>query len=161
MCLTAPSAASKSFSPWRVISVGDAALLLPAMARELPQEQASLWEMPKPPPDSRSGSWSAFLASSHRWYVSFIKGSMRPVLTGRRPERYHHLRPLPHALRKLLRLILQHGCGGIPSEARKGDLMNRLLPRWPAPHSMEPETPKPKGSQWFTSFLHDLLASHI
>ena len=84
-----------------------------------------------------------------------------PVLTGRRPERYRHLRPLPHALRKLLRLILQHGCGGIPSEARKGDLMNRLLPRWPAPHSMEPETPKPKGSQWFTSFLHDLLTCYI
>ena len=84
-----------------------------------------------------------------------------PVLTGRRPERYRHLRPLPHALRKLLRLILQHGCGGIPSEARKGNLMNRLPPRWLAPHSMEPKTPKPKGSQWFTSFLHDLLASHV
>ena len=26
---------------------------------------------------------------------------------------------------------------------------------------MEPETPKPKGSQWFTSFLHDLLASDV
>ena len=26
---------------------------------------------------------------------------------------------------------------------------------------MEPETPKPEGSQGFTSFLHDLLASHV
>ena len=39
--------------------------------------------------------------------------------------------------------------------------MNWLLPRWLAPHSMEPETPKPKGSQWFASFLHDLLACHV
>ena len=84
-----------------------------------------------------------------------------PVLLGRRPERYHYLRPLPHALRKLLWLVLQHGCGGIPLEVRKGDLTNRLLPRWPAPHSMEPETPKPKGSQWFASFLHDLLTCHV
>ena len=44
---TAPTAISKSFSPWRVVSVGDAALLLPAMARELPWEQASLWKMPQ------------------------------------------------------------------------------------------------------------------
>ena len=26
---------------------------------------------------------------------------------------------------------------------------------------MEPETPKPEGSQGFASFLHDLLASHV
>ena len=84
-----------------------------------------------------------------------------PVLIGRRPEAYRYIRPLLHALRKLLQLVLQHGCGGIPSEVRKGDLMSRLPPGWPAPHSMEPETPKPKGSQWFTSFLHDLLASHV
>ena len=84
-----------------------------------------------------------------------------PVLTGRRPERYRHLRPLLHALRKLLRLVLQHGCGGIPSEAREGNLTNRLHPRWPDPHGMEPEILKPKGSQWFSSFLHDLLAPHI
>ena len=84
-----------------------------------------------------------------------------PVLLGRRPEAYRHLRPLPHALGKLLWLILQHGCGGIPPEARKGDLMNRLPPRWLAPHSMEPETSKPEGSQGFASFFHDLLASHI
>ena len=58
--------------------------------------------------------------SEVRFYVS--------VLLGRRPEAYHHLRPLPHALGKLLRLILQHGCGGIPPEVRKGDLMNRLPP---------------------------------
>ena len=50
------------------------------------------------------------------------------VLLGRRPEAYQHLRPLPHALGKLLQLILQHGCVGIPSEARKGDLMKRLPP---------------------------------
>ena len=84
-----------------------------------------------------------------------------PVTTGRRPEKYFHLRPLPHALRKLLWLILQHGCGNILSEVREGDLMNRLLSRWPAPHSMEPETPKPEGSQWFSSSLHGLLACHI
>ena len=81
-----------------------------------------------------------------------------PVLTGGRPEGYRHFRPLPHTLGKPLRLVLQHGCGGLPLEARKGDLMNRLPPRWPAPHSMEPETPKPEGSQWFTSFVHGLLA---
>ena len=51
-----------------------------------------------------------------------------PVLLGRRPEAYRHPRPLPHALENLLRLILQHGCSGIPSEMRKGDLMNRLPP---------------------------------
>ena len=84
-----------------------------------------------------------------------------PVPIGRRPERYRHLRPLPHALRKLFQLILQHGCSDLPPEVREGDLMNRLLPRWPAPHSMEPETPKPEGSQWFSSFLHDLLACHV
>ena len=84
-----------------------------------------------------------------------------PVLTGRRPEGYRHLRPLLHTLGKPLQLVLQHGCGGIPSEARKGNLMNRLPPRWLAPHSMEPETPKPEGSQWFTSFVHGLLASRI
>ena len=39
--------------------------------------------------------------------------------------------------------------------------MNRLPPRWLAPHSMEPETPKPEGSQWFTSFVHGLLASSV
>ena len=85
-----------------------------------------------------------------------------PVHTGRRPEVYQHLRPLPHTLGKLLWLVLQHGCSGIPSEAREGDLMNRLPPpRWSAPHSMEPETLKPEGSQWFTSFLHGLLASCV
>ena len=96
----------------------------------------------------------------HR-YGEYEVGLYVPVPTGRRPERYRHLRPLLHALRKLLWLILQHGCGDIPSEVREGDLMNRLLPRWPAPHSMEPETPKPEGSQWFSSFLHDLLACHV
>ena len=84
-----------------------------------------------------------------------------PVPTGRRPERYRYLRPLPHALGKLLQLILQHGCSDVSSESRKGDLMNWLLSRWLAPHSMEPETPKPKGSQWFAGFLHDLLACHV
>ena len=84
-----------------------------------------------------------------------------PVCTGRRPEVYQHLRPLQQTLGKLLWLILQHGCGGIPSEMRKSDLTNRLPPRRPAPHSMEPETSKPEGSQGFASFLHDLLASHV
>ena len=38
------------------------------------------------------------------------------VQAGGRPERYHNLGSLPHALRELLQLILQHGCGSIPSE---------------------------------------------
>ena len=50
------------------------------------------------------------------------------VLTGRRPEVYQHLRPLPHTLANLLHLVLQHGCRGIPSEMRKSDLTNRLPP---------------------------------
>ena len=84
-----------------------------------------------------------------------------PVHTGRRPKVYRHLRPLQQTLGKLLWLVLQHGCSGVPSETRKSDLMDRLPPRRPAPHSMEPETSKPEGSQGFASFLHDLLASHI
>ena len=100
------------------------------------------------------------LVCIHR-YGEYDVGLYVPMLTRRRPERYCHLRPLPHALRKLLWFILQQGCGDIPSEAREGDLMNRLLPRWLASHSMEPETPKPEGSQWFASFHHDLLACHI
>ena len=51
------------------------------------------------------------------------------VLPGRRPEVYQHLWPLPHTLGKLLWLILQHGCSGIPSEMRKGDLTNRPPPQ--------------------------------
>ena len=51
-----------------------------------------------------------------------------PVHMGRRPEVYRHLRPLQQTLGKLLQLILQHGCGGVPSETRKSDLMNRLPP---------------------------------
>ena len=97
------------------------------------------------------------LVCIHR-YGEHEVGLNVPVQTGRRPERYRHLGSLRHAVRKLLRHILQHGCGGIPSEVREGDLMNRLLPRWLVPHSMEPETPKPKRSQWFSSFLYDLLA---
>ena len=84
-----------------------------------------------------------------------------PVPTGRRSERYRHLRSLLHALRKLLWLILQHGCCGLPLEARESDLMNGLLPRWPAPHSMEPETLKAVGSQWLSSFLNGLLVYYI
>ena len=71
-----------------------------------------------------------------------------PVSTGRRSERYRHLRPLPHARREPLWFMLQHRCGGIPSEARENDLTNGFLPGWPAPHSMEPETRKPARSQW-------------
>ena len=51
-----------------------------------------------------------------------------PVHTRRRPEVYRHLRPLQHTLGKLLQLVLQHGCGGVPSEMRKSDLMKRLPP---------------------------------
>ena len=96
----------------------------------------------------------------HR-YGEYEVGLYVPVQTGRRPEGYRNLGPLPHALSKLLQLIHQHGCGDLPPEAREGDLMNRFLPRWPAPHGMEPETTKPEGSQWFPSFFHDLLACHV
>ena len=84
-----------------------------------------------------------------------------PVLTGRRPEVYRHLRPLQQILGKLLLLILQHGCRGLPSEMRKSDLMNRLPSRWLVPHSMEPETSEPEGSQGFASSFHGLLGCHI
>ena len=94
-------------------------------------------------------------------YGEYEVGLYVPVPTGGRPERYCHLRPLPHALRQLLQLILQHGCGDLSPEVREGDLMNRLLPRWLAPRSTEPATQKPEGSQWFSSFLHDLLACHV
>ena len=77
MRLMAPSAASKSFSPWCVVSVGDTALLLSAMSRRAsPGTGVSLGD-DSAPADSRSGSWPALLASSRRWYVSFIKGSVR------------------------------------------------------------------------------------
>ena len=46
-------------------------------------------------------------------------------------------------------------------EVRESDLMNELLPRWPAPHSMEPETPKTVGSQWLSSFLNGLLFYYV
>ena len=84
-----------------------------------------------------------------------------PVLTGRRPEVYRHLRPLQQTLGKLLLFVLQHGCGGLPSETRKSDLMNRLPSRWPVPHRMEPETSEPEGSQGVTSSFHGLLGFHI
>ena len=59
--------------PRCVVSIGDAALLLLAMARgtDISLGDASA------PADSRSGSWSALLASSCHRYVSIVKGSMR------------------------------------------------------------------------------------
>ena len=84
-----------------------------------------------------------------------------PVLTGRRPEVYRHLRPLQQTLGKLLLLVLQHGCRGLPLEMRKSDLMKGVPSRRPVPHSMEPETSEPEGSQGFASSFHGLLGCHI
>ena len=44
---------------------------------------------------------------------------------------------------------------------RKSDLMNRLPSRQPVPHSMEPETSEPEGSQGFTSSFHGLLGCQV
>ena len=74
---------------------------------------------------------------------------------------YRHLRPLQQTLGKLLLLVLQHGCGGLPSEMGKSDLMNWVPSRQPVPCSMEPETSEAEGSQGFTSSFHCLLGCHI
>ena len=58
-------------------------------------------------------------------------------------------------------LVLQHGCGGLPSEMGKSDLMKGLPSRWLVPHSMEPETLEGEGSHGFTSSFHGLLGCHI
>ena len=84
-----------------------------------------------------------------------------PVLTGRRPEVYRHLRPLQYTLGKLLLLILQHGCGGLPSEMGKSDLTNGVPSRQPVPHTMEPDTSEGEGSHGFTGSFHGLLGCHI
>ena len=63
MHLTAPRAVSKSFSPWRVVSDGDAALLLPAMARGAPLVLGVFLGDASAPTDSRSGPWPALLAA--------------------------------------------------------------------------------------------------
>ena len=124
MRLTAPSAVSKSCSPWRVVSDGDAALLLLAVAggaigsgclsgRHLSPCRLPSWILGSPlslkPPS----------VCIHR-YGEYEVGL---VQTRRRPERYRHLRLLPHAWRKLLRLIHQHGCGDLPpgGEGRQSD----------------------------------------
>ena len=129
---TTPSVVSKSLSPWRVVSIGDTALLLLAMARGASSGTGVPLGMPQPP---RLPFWILVsplglkppLVCIHRQGEYEVRFYV-PVLIGRRPEAYRHLRTLPHALRKLLWLVLQHGCGGIPSEARKGDLTNRLPP---------------------------------
>ena len=84
-----------------------------------------------------------------------------PVHIGRRPEVYRHLRPLQQTLGKILLLILQHGCGGLPLEMGKSDLMKGVPSRRPVPHSMEPETSEAEGSQGFTSSFHGLLGCHV
>ena len=74
---TAPSAASKSFSPWCVVSAGDAALLLLAMPRGAPSGTGISLGDPSAPTDSHSGSWAALLASSRHQFVSIVMVSMR------------------------------------------------------------------------------------
>ena len=73
----APSAASKSFSPWHVVFTEDAALLLLAMARGAPSGTGISLGGSTAPSDSRSGSWAVLLASSHCQNVSIIMVSMR------------------------------------------------------------------------------------
>ena len=76
-CLTTPSATSASFSPWGVVSIGDAALLLPAMAGGAPSGTGVSQGDSSAPTDSHSGSGAALLASSHRQFVSIVMVSMR------------------------------------------------------------------------------------
>ena len=165
MHLMALSATSKSCSSWWVVSVGDTAWLLLAVAREAPSGAGVSGRLLSPCslPFLILASPLGLMPPSvgiHR-YGEYEVGLYVPVPTGRRPEGYHHLRPLPHALGKLLWPILQHGCSGLPSEVRESDLMNGLFPRWPAPHSMEPETPKPVRSQWLSSSLNSLLVYYL
>ena len=77
MCSTAPGVASKSFSPWRVVFVGDAALLLPAMAGVAPSGTGVSLGDSSAPADSRSGFGAALLAPSCRQFVSIVMVSMR------------------------------------------------------------------------------------
>ena len=72
-----PSVTSKSFSPWCVDFIGDAALLLPAMAGGAPSGTGVSLGDSSAPTDSRSGSVAALLASSCCQFVSIVMVSMR------------------------------------------------------------------------------------
>ena len=75
--------------------------------------------------------------------------------------RHNHLRPLQQTLGKLLLLVLQHGCDGLPLETGKSNLMNQVPSRQLVPHSMEPETSEGEGSHGFASSFHGLIGCHI
>ena len=156
------SVVSKSLSPWCVVSVGDVALLPPATLEEPSWRQVPPLEMPQLP------FWILFcpLGLTPPLVRIYCQGEYEvgvdvSVLTGRRLEVYRHLRPLQQTLGELLLLVLQHGCGGLPSETGKSDLMNQVPSRWPVPHSMEPETSEVEGSHRFTSSFHGLLGCHV
>ena len=74
---TAPRVTCKSFSSWRVVSVGVAAWLLLAMARGAPSGTGVSPGDDSALADPRSESCPALLALSYRWYVSIIMVSMR------------------------------------------------------------------------------------
>ena len=74
---TMPSVISKSLSSWHVVSVGDTALLSLATASGAFARTSISFGDASAPADSHYGSWSTLLASSHRWHVSIVKGSMR------------------------------------------------------------------------------------
>ena len=76
---TTPHAASKSFSSWHVVSIGDAALLLPAIAGGAPSGTGVSLGDSSAPADSHSGSGAALLVLSHRQFVSIVIVSMRSV----------------------------------------------------------------------------------
>ena len=76
-CSMTPRAASKSFSSWRVVSVGDAASLLLAIAGGAPSGTGVSLGDSSAPVDSCSGSGAALLALSHRQFVSIVMVSMR------------------------------------------------------------------------------------
>ena len=77
MCSTTPSATSKSSSSWHVVSDGDTALLLPAVATGVPSGTGTPLQDSSAPADSCSGSGAALFASSCRQFVSIVMVSMR------------------------------------------------------------------------------------
>ena len=83
------------------------------------------------------------------------------MVAGGWPEVYRHLRSLHQILGKLLWLVLQHGCGGLTLKMGNSDLTDRVLPRWPVPHRMEPETPEGVGRHGLTSAHNSVLSGHI
>ena len=165
MHLRMPSAVSKALSPGVWSLLGTQLCCHPQQPEEPSRSRCLLW---RPLCSRRLSFWILFrpLGLTPPLVRIYCQGEYKvqfdvPVVTGRRPEVYRHLKPLQQTLGKLLWLILQHGCGGLTLEMGKGDLTNRVPSRRPVPHGMEPETSEGEGSHGFTSFCYDLLSCHI